>query len=124
MEKIPVDFLLVPDGGSARKARKLLAEQSPGMYRTAGTWPELMAQAAAAYAVPNEMDRLYKAMGGFATNGVNMTKLESRPAKKGKTFKYYFYIDIDGHINDPNISTVIDKHKLDIKWLGSYVKMC
>ena len=44
-----MDFLLAPDGGSARKARKLLAEQAPGLYRTAGTWPELMAQVEAAY---------------------------------------------------------------------------
>lgn len=60
----------------------------------------------------------------FYTAGINMTKLESRPAKKGKTFKYYFYIDIDGHIDDENVSPLFEKHKKDIKWLGSYVKMC
>ena len=60
----------------------------------------------------------------FHNAGINMTKLESRPAKKGKTFKYYFYIDINGHIEDENISKLFDKHKRDIKWLGSYVKMC
>ena len=53
-----------------------------------------------------------------------MSKLESRPAKKGKTFKYYFYIDIDGHIGDEHIAQLFEKHKKDIKWLGSYVKMC
>lgn len=60
----------------------------------------------------------------FYNAGINMTKLESRPAKKGKTFKYYFYMDIDGHINDENIAPLFEKHKKDIKWLGSYVKMC
>lgn len=60
----------------------------------------------------------------FYNAKINMTKLESRPAKKGKSFKYYFYIDIDGHIDDDNITQVIEKHKKDIKWLGSYVKMC
>ncbi|MCG8309998.1 MAG: prephenate dehydratase [Cytophagales bacterium] len=60
----------------------------------------------------------------FYNAGINMSKLESRPAKKGKTFKYYFYIDIDGHIDDENIFTLFEKHKKDIKWLGSYVKMC
>lgn len=60
----------------------------------------------------------------FYNAGINMTKLESRPAKKGKTFKYYFYIDIDGHVDDDNISPLFEKHKKDIKWLGSYVKMC
>lgn len=60
----------------------------------------------------------------FYNAGINMSKLESRPAKKGKNFKYYFYIDIDGHIEDHNISPLFEKHKKDIKWLGSYVKMC
>lgn len=60
----------------------------------------------------------------FYNAGINMSKLESRPAKEGKTFKYYFYIDIDGHIDDSHISKVFEKHKKDIKWLGSYVKMC
>lgn len=60
----------------------------------------------------------------FYNAGINMTKLESRPAKKGKTFNYYFYIDINGHIDDPNISKLFEKHKNDIKWLGSYVKLC
>ena len=60
----------------------------------------------------------------FYQEGINMTKLESRPAKHGKTFKYYFYIDIDGHIDDENVSRVMEKHKVDIKWLGSYVKLC
>jgi chorismate mutase/prephenate dehydratase len=60
----------------------------------------------------------------FYNAGINMSKLESRPAKKGKTFKYYFYIDIDGHIDNEHIAMVFEKHKKDIKWLGSYVKMC
>jgi len=60
----------------------------------------------------------------FYTEGINMTKLESRPAKKGKTFKYLFYIDIDGHIEDDNVSRVMSKHEKDVKWLGSYVKLC
>ena len=47
---------------------------------------------------------LMKLLQDFNNEGINMTKLESRPAKKGKTFKYYFYIDIDGHIEDENIA--------------------
>lgn len=60
----------------------------------------------------------------FNNAEINMSKLESRPAKKGKTFKYYFYIDIDGHIDEPHIAKVFEKHKKDTKWLGSYVKLC
>jgi chorismate mutase / prephenate dehydratase len=67
---------------------------------------------------------LMRLLQDFSNAGINMTKLESRPAKKGKSFKYYFYIDIDGHIDDKHISKVFEKHKKDVKWLGSYVKMC
>jgi len=67
---------------------------------------------------------LMKILQDFYNEGINMSKLESRPAKKGRSFKYYFYIDIDGHVQNPNIASVIEKHKKDIKWLGSYVKLC
>jgi len=55
---------------------------------------------------------------------INLTKIESRPAKQGKKFKYLFYIDLEGHIDDTNVSSVFAKHKDNIKWLGSYVRMC
>ena len=43
---------------------------------------------------------LYKAMGGFATNGVNMTKLESYMVG-GPFTATQFYADIEGHPDDP-----------------------
>ena len=43
---------------------------------------------------------LYKAMGGFATNGVNMTKLESYQLD-GRFVATMFYADIEGHPDDP-----------------------
>jgi chorismate mutase/prephenate dehydratase len=55
---------------------------------------------------------------------INLTKIESRPAKEGKQFKYYFYIDFDGHIDDKKVKKVMNKYKNNTKWLGSYVKMC
>lgn len=55
---------------------------------------------------------------------INLTKIESRPAKTGKQFKYFFYIDFDGHIDDENVRQIITKYKSTTKWLGSYVKMC
>ncbi|MGK7393115.1 MAG: prephenate dehydratase [Candidatus Cyclobacteriaceae bacterium M3_2C_046] len=55
---------------------------------------------------------------------INLTKIESRPAKAGKNFKYWFYIDFEGHFQDENVQKVIKKHQDDIKWLGSYVKLC
>ena len=65
---------------------------------------------------------LYKALGGFATNGVNLCKLESFSIKN--TFdQVNFYIDIEGHIEDISLQKALEElgfhtQKLDI--LGVY----
>ncbi len=65
---------------------------------------------------------LYKALGGFATNGVNLCKLESFSVKN--TFEQMnFYIDIEGHIEEPALQKALEElgfhtQKLDI--LGVY----
>ena len=51
---------------------------------------------------------LYKALGGFATNGVNMTKLESYMV--GNNFNVVqFYADIEGHPDDPAVARALDE---------------
>ena len=52
MKKSVIDFFLTPDGPSGRRVRKYLARHAPGIYRVVGPWPELMAQANAAYLLP------------------------------------------------------------------------
>jgi len=65
---------------------------------------------------------LYKALGGFATNGVNLCKLESFAVKN--TFdQVNFYIDIEGHIEEPTLQKALEElgfhtERLDI--LGVY----
>ena len=65
---------------------------------------------------------LYKALGGFATNGVNLCKLESFSVKN--TFdQVNFYIDIEGHIEDQSLQKALEElgfhtQKLDV--LGVY----
>ena len=65
---------------------------------------------------------LYKALGGFATNSVNLCKLESFSVKN--TFdQVNFYIDIEGHIEDPSLQKALEElgfhtQKLDV--LGVY----
>jgi RecB family exonuclease len=53
-----IDFFLTPDGPSGRRVRKYLAQHAPGLYRIAGPWPELVAQAHAAYLLP-PIDRFW-----------------------------------------------------------------
>ena len=60
------------------------------------------------FRVRNIPAALYKAMGGFATNGVNMTKLESYMVD-GSFAATQFYADIEGHPDDRNVRLALDE---------------
>lgn len=60
------------------------------------------------FEVRNIPAALYKAMGGFATNGVNMTKLESYMVD-GSFTATRFYADIDGHPDDRNVQLALEE---------------
>jgi prephenate dehydratase len=60
------------------------------------------------FRVRNLPAALYKAMGGFATNGVNMTKLESYMVN-GHFTATQFYADIEGHPEDPAVARALDE---------------
>ena len=74
------------------------------------------------FEVKNIPAALYKALGGFATNGVNMTKLESY--QKGASFSATtFYADIVGAPGDPAIDRALDElafHCKQLRVLGTY----
>ncbi|KPQ07901.1 MAG: prephenate dehydratase PheA2 [Rhodobacteraceae bacterium HLUCCA12] len=74
------------------------------------------------FQVRNIPAALYKAMGGFATNGVNMTKLESYMVN-GSFTATQFYADIEGHPDDPNVKLALDELRYFtnmLKILGTY----
>jgi len=51
---------------------------------------------------------LYQSLGGFAINGVNLTKLQSYPEQN--SFKSYFFLcDLDGHIEDPKVQKSLEE---------------
>ncbi len=60
------------------------------------------------FRVRNIPAALYKAMGGFATNGVNMTKLESYMVG-GSFTATEFYADIEGHPDDANVARALEE---------------
>jgi prephenate dehydratase len=65
---------------------------------------------------------LYKAMGGFATNGINMTKLESYQLG-GKFVATQFYADIEGHPDDTGVRHAMDELRFfseNVRILGTY----
>jgi len=74
------------------------------------------------FQVRNIPAALYKAMGGFATNGVNMTKLESYMVS-GSFTATQFYADIEGHPDDQSVARALDEldyFTSDITILGVY----
>ncbi|HVW55259.1 MAG TPA: prephenate dehydratase [Rhizobiaceae bacterium] len=74
------------------------------------------------FRVRNVPAALYKAMGGFATNGVNMTKLESYQLG-GKFFSTQFYADIEGHPGDRNVALALEELSFfsrEVRILGVY----
>jgi len=74
------------------------------------------------FKVKNIPAALYKALGGFATNGVNMTKLESYQLE-GKFTATQFYADVEGHPKDANLKRALDELKFfssELAILGVY----
>lgn len=65
---------------------------------------------------------LYKILGIFQKNNINLTKIESRPSKKGLG-KYLFFVDFNGHIEDDLVKEILDEIEENtyyLKILGSF----
>jgi prephenate dehydratase len=74
------------------------------------------------FKVRNVPAALYKALGGFATNSVNMTKLESYQLE-GEFVATQFYADVEGHPDDPNVRLALEElafFSAEVKILGVY----
>ena len=74
------------------------------------------------FAVKDEVGALYKALESFYKNKVNLTKIESRPTKE-KSWDYVFFVDLEGHKEDPHVKRAIEELKERAKMvriLGSY----
>ena len=65
---------------------------------------------------------LYQSLGGFAINGVNLTKLQSYP-EKNSFDSYFFLCDLDGHIEDSKVQKSLEElglHCEDFHVLGVF----
>jgi prephenate dehydratase len=74
------------------------------------------------FRVRNVPAALYKALGGFATNGVNMTKLESYMLG-GRFYATQFYSDIEGHPSERRVKLALEELQFfshEVKILGVY----
>lgn len=74
------------------------------------------------FRVRNLPAALYKALGGFATNGINMTKLESYMLE-GEFLATQFYAEVDGHPEDTNLKRALEELEFfsrELRILGVY----
>lgn len=80
--------------------------------------PSPTSKTSVVFAVKNTPGSLYGALGAFATRGINLNKIESRPARS-QPWQYVFYVDIDGHIDDPACRAALS----DLLFLTSFLKI-
>ncbi len=70
----------------------------------------------------NRAGSLMSLLAPLARHKINMTRIESRPARRG-LWEYVFFVDIDGHMQDPALRKALaelEKEASFLKWLGSY----
>lgn len=75
--------------------------------------------------VGNHPGSLLAVLGEFASRGINLTRLESRPTRS-KLGVYYFLVDADGHLADPAMADVLAaliRRSALLRWLGSYPRV-
>jgi prephenate dehydratase len=74
------------------------------------------------FGVKNAPGALYASLGAFASRGINLTKLESRPSR-AEPWEYVFYVDFEGHIGDKSCAEAVaelESNASFVKILGSY----
>ncbi len=74
--------------------------------------------------IPHVPGSLFRTLKIFSERGINLTKIESRPIK-GRPWEYLFFIDFEGHVEDPDINQALkemEEKVIFLKLLGSYYR--
>jgi chorismate mutase/prephenate dehydratase len=74
------------------------------------------------FSVPHKAGALHTALGVFSSHEINMTFIQSHPTKQTQ-WEYMFFVDVQGHRDDPRLSGALEKlrdHTLILRLLGSY----
>ena len=74
------------------------------------------------FAMRNEPGALYRILEPFVKAGINLTKIESRPAKS-RAWEYVIFVDFEGHRETPTVASALQEigaRTLYLKILGSY----
>ncbi|HOK56504.1 MAG TPA: prephenate dehydratase [bacterium] len=76
------------------------------------------------FSIKDKIGALHDILVPFKKEGINLTRIESRPSKK-KAWEYVFFVDFKGHKDEPNVKKALEKVKkstIFLKILGSYPK--
>jgi chorismate mutase/prephenate dehydratase len=124
--------LMVPPGGSRAKIRKLYVH--PHIQDKAANAARFLVlgrqcspptgddRTSLLMGTADKVGALHHATAAFQRYKINVTKIESRPGKQ-KAWKYFFFIDCDGHVQDRKVSKAVALLKRGgncVKVLGSY----
>ncbi len=74
------------------------------------------------FEIPHESGSLYNLLSHFIYNGLNLTKIESRPIKE-KSWEYRFFVEFDGNFDDPgtkNAIRAVNEEASSLKILGNF----
>jgi prephenate dehydratase len=99
-----------------------------GAVRHAASWAAVAGapRTSLAFAVRNVPGSLYRSLGAFATRGLNLTRLESRPwVKAGTRWEYLFWVDLDGDPAEAACAAALDELRGEtelVRILGTYPK--
>ena len=107
----------IADNAGAVTRFVLLTQPAPPAARTGNDRTTLVA-----YLRDNHSGALLEILEEFATRGINLTRIESRPTK-GRIGQYCFSIDCEGHIADERVGDAVAAlHRVcgDVRYLGSY----
>jgi prephenate dehydratase len=96
-----------------------LASDTPSRAPLASDMPS---RTTLVFAVRNVPGSLHRCLGAFAARGVNLSSLESRPARKAR-WEYVFWVDVDAAVDDPACAAALDDLRAEtemVRVLGSY----
>jgi prephenate dehydratase len=76
------------------------------------------------FAVRNVPGSLHRCLGAFATRGLNLSRLESRPSRAAR-WEYVFWVDLDADASSPDTRAALDELRMEaamVRVLGSYAR--
>lgn len=101
---------------SSRNITRFLVIGRDKLHRTGKDKTSIM------FAIAHVPGTLHKVLEPIARSGINMVKLESRPTKH-ENWSYFFFVDLEGHIEDQNVKETVAEMKnicMYLKCFGSY----